>query len=517
MLRFAELELDVAAQELRKGGVRVHLEVQPFQVLLTLLRRPGEIVTREELKETLWAGDTFVDFDSGVNRAISKIRGVMGDSPLRPRLIETLSRRGYRFVGRLEPSQPVRKASDSPIDRRHWFGYAGAGLAGVLAGVPLYHFLTSTSDTSEATGAIRRFAIRPPERMRVDHQRKDVSISPNGRYVAFFGGEQGQLRVHDLQEGETHPVNGAQRVDNPFWSPDSKFIVFATDDELKKVPLHGGTATRICKIDHDIVGGAVSPDSSTIVFCRAAPAELFTVPFDGGTARPLHSEEERKRMSAQLGVRMMSHGPQFLPHIAGEPMLLFSVGFGETHKVIQNWSTGSFKDLGPGTFPGYSPTGHLLYREGVDLWGVPFSIDELELRGEPFLVRENAISPSVAADGTLVYLDYVPPQMQLAVRDRAGRLSSTVGIPGPIAPAPIRISADGGRFAYARSENGSDRIWLYDLRKEIESGLGVDHPAHYYSPVWSPDGRHIAYTSNQHGGYDIFLKNPKRTEKPRKI
>ena len=64
---------------------------------------------------------------------------------------------------------------------------------------------------------------------------------------------------------------------------------------------------------------------------------------------------------------------------------------------------------------------------------------------------------------------------------------------------------------------GLSDILLYDLRKEIESGLGVDHPAHYYSPVWSPDGRHIAYTSNQHGGYDIFLKNPKRTEKPRKI
>ena len=97
-LRFGIFEVDLRAGELRKGGLKIRLQEQPFQVLGILLERPGEVVTREELQKTLWPQDTFVDFDHGVNTAINKIRQALGDSAENPRFVETVARRGYRFI-----------------------------------------------------------------------------------------------------------------------------------------------------------------------------------------------------------------------------------------------------------------------------------------------------------------------------------------------------------------------------------------------------------------------------------
>src|SRR6266849_10119367 len=98
ILRFGVLEVDVRAGELRRQGVRIKLQEQPFQVLTQLLKRPGEVVTREELRAQLWPSDTFVDFDNGLNTSINKLREALGDSADSPRFIETLPRRGYRFI-----------------------------------------------------------------------------------------------------------------------------------------------------------------------------------------------------------------------------------------------------------------------------------------------------------------------------------------------------------------------------------------------------------------------------------
>jgi len=104
IIRFGVFEADLGAGELRKSGVRLRLQGQPFQVLAFLLERPGEVVSREELREKLWASDTFVDFDHSLNTAINKVRDVLGDSASSPRYVETLARRGYRFIA---PVQPV--------------------------------------------------------------------------------------------------------------------------------------------------------------------------------------------------------------------------------------------------------------------------------------------------------------------------------------------------------------------------------------------------------------------------
>src|SRR5215475_5270791 len=97
-LRFGVFELDVRAGELRKNGLRVRLQEQPIKVLAMLAEHSGEIVTREELQKSLWPADTYVDFDHGLNKAINKIRDALADSAESPRFVETVPRKGYRFL-----------------------------------------------------------------------------------------------------------------------------------------------------------------------------------------------------------------------------------------------------------------------------------------------------------------------------------------------------------------------------------------------------------------------------------
>ena len=130
LVRFESFEVDVRAGELRKAGVRLKLPGQPFQVLAILLEYPGEVVAREELQKRLWP-DTFVDVDHNLNTAINKIREVLGDSADSPRFVETLPRRGYRFIapiaGEVRSERLKRPAAERPAAERQRSGSAGRG------------------------------------------------------------------------------------------------------------------------------------------------------------------------------------------------------------------------------------------------------------------------------------------------------------------------------------------------------------------------------------------------------
>jgi cholera toxin transcriptional activator len=108
IFRFGVFEADASSGELRKAGMRLRLQDQAFQVLMLLLARPGEVVTREEVRQKLWPSDTFVDFDHSLNTIINKIREALGDSATNPRFVETLAKRGYRFL------VPVQLAASHP-------------------------------------------------------------------------------------------------------------------------------------------------------------------------------------------------------------------------------------------------------------------------------------------------------------------------------------------------------------------------------------------------------------------
>ena len=116
-VRFSTFELNLQTGELRQRGQKVKLQEQSFQVLAALLERPGELVTREELRSKLWPADTFVDFDHSLNAAIKRLRDALGESAERPIFVETLARRGYRFIGNVEILTPAAQSDLNGLKR----------------------------------------------------------------------------------------------------------------------------------------------------------------------------------------------------------------------------------------------------------------------------------------------------------------------------------------------------------------------------------------------------------------
>ncbi len=165
MLLFGAFEVDVRSGELRKQGVRIKLQEQPFHVLTVLLQRPGEVVTREELRNQNWPADTFVDFDNSLNTAINKLREALGDSADNPRFIETLPRRGYRFIapvtgvdGTARGSASGVSAAAQPISRKIVAAVAVVVLAGAIAGGLLWRSRQARHLTEKDTIVLGDFA-----------------------------------------------------------------------------------------------------------------------------------------------------------------------------------------------------------------------------------------------------------------------------------------------------------------------------------------------------------------------
>src|SRR5271157_5141680 len=194
-IRFGPYELDEAAHDLRKNGLSVRLQDQPWEVLRALLERPGEVVSREELRRRLWPDGTFVDYEHSLNKAVNKLRDALCDSADKPRYVETVARRGYRFVaaveqeGPKEAPAPVIQAARSPR-RAGW----SAGVLGIAAGI-----------------LVTGLWPVPAPRARV------TQLTYGGRlqsgFLAVHGG-----RILYTSEGEQAPNQSAAQIWTEFWS-----------------------------------------------------------------------------------------------------------------------------------------------------------------------------------------------------------------------------------------------------------------------------------------------------------
>jgi TolB-like protein/DNA-binding winged helix-turn-helix (wHTH) protein/tetratricopeptide (TPR) repeat protein len=205
-LRFGVFDVDLRAGELRKHGMKVRLQEQPFQVLAMLLERPGEVVTREELRSRLWSADTFVDFDHGVNKAINRIRDTIGDSATSPRFVETVARRGYRFIADVTvleqagPPMPEAHGADgasaapqpgasevvvpAPRGGHAWMLWGGAGLAVALAAI----VVIVVARSSGAPGApIHALAVLPLDNLSGDASQEYFADGMTDELITTLG------------------------------------------------------------------------------------------------------------------------------------------------------------------------------------------------------------------------------------------------------------------------------------------------------------------------------------------
>ena len=209
-VRFGVFEIDLRTGELRKHGLRVRLQEQPFQVLALLVARPGETVTREELRNRLWTADTFVDFDHGLNKAINKIREALGDSAVSPRFVETVARRGYRFLADVVIVEPApiaipprstaalvppehveREPIANPLERRRaaWRSGSSASIIGGLALtlVSLTLLIWAVEVRGPASPAFRSLAVLPLESLSGDASQEYFADGMTDELIATLG------------------------------------------------------------------------------------------------------------------------------------------------------------------------------------------------------------------------------------------------------------------------------------------------------------------------------------------
>jgi len=492
-ISFGPFQADLAAGELRKAGRRVRLQEQPFQVLAALLERPGEAVTRDELRQRLWPDATFVDFDQGLNTAINKLRDALGDSAANPRFVETLPRRGYRFT---YPLDAATAASGSD-----WRKTALVALvAATAAAIVTLSFRDSESPRPEPPTRRWSFNVRDLQ-FRVAGE-APVAISPNGRQIAYA--TKGSLWIRDLDSETSRRLEGTEGMGiygTPAWSPDSEFIAFHTPERISKIAAAGGPPTTLCELTlktHPWQRLSWSTDGSSIVFASgSAPrTRLFEVSAQGGAARLLLEDFGGANTTS------------FLP-TPSRRVLLYSRGLYESELVVFSFDSGEQLALGRGALPHYSPSGHVVFQSGLltrGLWALPFSAEGLRATGKAFPIVRDGRSPSVSNDGTLVYAENTAPRDQLILLDRGGKTLGPAGRPQPFISQPT-FSPDGRRIAVkgGEDETGYD-IWIHEVDRPMKTRL-TTHDGMDLMPVWSPSGERVAFSSDRAGRRNVHAKD----------
>jgi Tol biopolymer transport system component/DNA-binding winged helix-turn-helix (wHTH) protein len=302
VIRFGIFEADFRAGELRRNGAKIRLQEQPLQVLALLLVKPGELVTREELQSKLWPADTFVDFEHGLNAAVKRLRDALGDSADNPCFIETLARRGYRFIAPVnDPTATLKEPAQSPQPvqpaqprqavshaRSYWQIALATSLVllfGIFGGWQAGHRSAASIRLSE-----RRLTANPE-----NEPIMSAALSPDGRYLAFTDRTGLFLRV--VGSGETHsvavPDPGKARFVS--WFPDGNHVLASRaamsggQPSLWDVSVFGGAPRKLIDAAEN---GMVSPDGSQLAFLRGeyGAQEIWLAQPDGGSAHKLLGE-----------------------------------------------------------------------------------------------------------------------------------------------------------------------------------------------------------------------------------
>ena len=367
-----------------------------------------------------------------------------------------------------------------------------AVLAAALLGVLAIHFSEAAPEAP-----VRRFSFS-------QGGLSNAAISPDGRYVAFVAQADGvpSLWLRSLASETAVQIPGTEGARNwtGGWSPDSRSIVFATQDQLKRVSIEGVDAVRLCELPErggaGLLGASWSPDGERIVF--SSGNKPWEVSARGGEPRLLFEGEGNFRW------------PHFLPAAGGSQGVVYARGYAALNNqriVATDLESGEHNEIGPGSWPVYSASGYLLHNNEFGLAATPFSIQTLAATGDTFSVQEAGERASLSQDGTLVYLDRARggDTFSLVWRNRAGELlDDTIGQPQP-SMTHLALSPDGRWLAVAGQEGGNEDVWIHGVERPTKTRLtfadGFDRGA-----TWSPNGRDIAFASTRNGQLDIFSK-----------
>jgi Tol biopolymer transport system component/DNA-binding winged helix-turn-helix (wHTH) protein len=509
IVQFGLFELDLDARELRKSGVRIKLQEQPFQILSMLLERPGAVVTREELQKKLWPGDTFVDFDLSLNSAVKKLRQALNDDSENPRFVETLYRRGYRFIGavngavscnsnpmELAPSPPPAAAPPEPVlywpfplstPKKRFLFYGAVALLLILAALVAYRLVPSppprvlgfTQITHD--GLFKLGILSDGERLYFPEMQGDHFVVSQ---VSVRGGETSTLSTPfaNVMVGGITPDGSALVV--------VSFQGTGKGGETWSLPLPSGPPRRIGDLRGDSV--AWSPDGSQMVFSQGP--DIYVAKSDFSEPRKLVTADNSVyglRFSPDGGrLRFAVIDPRVDPRNASSAIWEIARNGNGLRPLLPGWNSD------PGECCGnWTPDGkYFLFQSSRggrnSIWVLDEKSTSLSGTAKPVQLTNGPLdfaSPLVSKDGKRIFAIGSQPRCELVRYD--GKSGFAPYLDGG-SVSDLAFSADWKWVAYVsvpegqlwRSRiDGSERLQL--TSEGMQAGL----------PKWSPDGKQIVF------------------------
>ena len=529
IFRFSTFEVNLHTGELRRRGQKVKLQEQPLQVLAALLERPGEMVTREELRGKLWPADTFVDFDHSLNAAIKRLRDALGESADTPVFIETLARRGYRFIGNVEittatppalsdldglkPDTETGRIPTSPTSAsgpwaRKW-QFVGATLAIVVVASMAVRWLVwrqaSRSKLLQASVTLHRLTTNATE-----NRIFASAISPDGKYLAYSDKTGVYLRL--LSTGELHPLlpKGSD-VMSLGWFPDSSQLLASwtappANRSLWSLSILGGNPRQL---SDEGWSASVSPDGSQIVFLKGAAVadagqEIWLMRSNGADQRKLMSFPE-----GGFGSPVWSPDGRWIAYVRSKPgpyteddwIEVFNLEQG-TKKVVLSDPHLSVWGLI------WLPDGRLVYvvyepppsQNSSNFWAASIDLSTGRFVGTPARITSGdgfAVKPSITADGKRLAFNRAKPQVDVYVAEFSAR-GPRLGTPRRLTlddadDIPFDWTVDNKAVVFISNRTGTTNIFRQRIDENSAEMLVLDREKKSSICRLSPDGSQILY------------------------
>jgi Tol biopolymer transport system component len=442
-----------------------------------------------------FAGETITDTLAAITTRDLDLNTLPPDTPsvvrrLLARCLERDPRQRLRDIGEArialepsgaaaEPAPSVQPAPRAPSRRPVW-------IVLFLAVIAAAALLAWSMRQSPDVAPVRRFALPAPG----EGAPFTAAIAPDGSAVAVVANDRVWLQRLDAYEPVELPgTDGAHAL---FWSPDSRTIGYQAREQLWRVDVAGGQPIAIGRVRQDFTfaGGAAWLPDQRIVFTTGGTGLLAIAATGGETASLLEIDPAQEADLHNVSALPGGRGVVFVSHVKPE------VGTGwriDLFTLPDKQRRALYTGRGAISDPAYAPSGHVLFRQGADIWALPFSIASLQVTGESFLLESGARAPSAAADGTVAMLSGGGrgADLQLTWIDRQGK--SALALTQTMASAHFpRLSPDGRYAAVVDAEGGESDIWIVDLGRGSDRRLTFERGRDSYA-AWTPDGRTVVY------------------------
>jgi Tol biopolymer transport system component/DNA-binding winged helix-turn-helix (wHTH) protein len=530
VVRFGDFTLDLRSGELLQNGGRLLLSEQPFRILALMVRQPGTLITRDDLRRVLWPEDTFVDFEHSLNAAIKRLREALGDSATTPRFIETLPRRGYRFIGELDaepitaaqgetatlPTAKLEPTADAKrrTDRLPRWWIVGASVAAIV--VAILFASARLPSPFRADGAPDLIRLTSTSGLNID-----PALSPDGSLLAYAS-DRGGAGGFDVW---VQPVGGADslRLTNdsadeaePSFSPDGSEIVFSRRDTgLYVIGALGGHPRLVARARWARTP-RFSPDGKWIAYWTGLPASviaggipgalgsILVVPSGGGSPRllQLRVASARYPVWSPAGDRILFLGEEN----TDEKRFDWYVTGRDGTDLIKTGAVPAIRAAGLRAGPpipgSWSTRGNVVFStnetDSSNVWEISISLETGRASAAPRrLTFGTAIerSPAAAPSGRIVFASIAENVDVWRVPVDAGTGVATGAlerVTDSAASDRLRnVSADGKTLAFISSRTKQDEVWLRDVESGTERQ--VTH-AGAGDATLSPNGSRIAFS-----------------------